>query len=53
MVENIGKLLVQCEFITSSDIKAHILADKREQAEIMEAGLRRDSIRSGRKSSIF
>ena len=51
VVDEIGKIMVQCEYIASDEIKKHILADQRELAEIRDAGLRRDSFRQAQRGS--
>ena len=43
-VENVGKIIIQCEYIQDREIESHLLQDKQEQSSINEAGLRRDSI---------
>ena len=43
-MEDVGKILVQCEYISEGQIKSHILLDKQVQKGITDAGLRRDSI---------
>ena len=54
VVDDIGKILVLCEYIPSDEIRKHILADIRELAEVREAGLRRDSFRGGaERNSLF
>ena len=54
LVEGVGKILVQCEYISQSEIKQHVNQDQMEQLEIIEAGLRRDSLNSTpRQSKIF
>ena len=44
VVEDVGKIQIQCEYIQQSEIKQHIMQDQREQSEIIEAGLRKESI---------
>jgi len=54
-IENVGKILVQCEFISDREIESHLIQDKQEQRSINEAGLRKDSINesSARQSNLF
>jgi len=41
----VGKIVVVCEFISLSEIKAHILDDQRHQSEIIEASRHNRGIR--------
>ena len=53
-VENVGKILIQCEYILDREIESHLFQDKQEQGLINEAGLRRDSInQSTTRSNVF
>ena len=44
MVDGIGKILVQCEFISESEIKQHILHDQRLKAHQKQESLRKASL---------
>ena len=53
-VENVGKIIIQCQYIADREIESHLLQDKQEQGSINEAGLRRDSIsKSNARPNLF
>lgn len=43
LVDDVGKMLVQCEFISVADLNSNILRNQQEKAQMKEAGLRKDS----------